>query len=242
MKKKIAALAMSALFGCLVVGTASAALITDNYQDTWYTFPGWDVFPNQDEIGSSPQVTSMSVTYDNVTNQLDSVAIYMSNRTLFDSLFINTDTSTGFEAWDYMARQQTGANGSHQSTYEGYYSDHGIDGVGQALYTVADDYSYTYADGGRIGHPNGIEWGDLTLVADSGSFMSWTWTNEATNTGFLTYDLSSFDIILGTSYAIAYAPWCANDVIGVPEPGTLLLFGAGLAGLVGVARRRVQVA
>lgn len=64
----------------------------------------------------------------------------------------------------------------------------------------------------------------------------------------LTVDLTSlFDIIgYGKKFTVSYTMGCGNDhMVGsgtspVPEPATMLLFGTGLVGFAGIARRRMR--
>mgnify|MGYP005843330999 CR=1 FL=1 len=240
MKRTTTALACAALLSGLASTPAAAALITETYSDYWIAFPGWEdaAYPD-DEIGS-PQISSISVTLDEDSRLLDSVVVNMTSRLDPDNLFINTtwdlDWAT-YDEWDYMASDDTDENTSSLFTVDATASDE------------TDFYNLVTATDQRLGHPNAINDAYLTesYTGISGDFIS-----ENTDGTQLTYDFSYLyddpnslqKIILGDTYMIAYAPYCANDVIGtdpIPEPATMLLFGAGLAGLAGVARRRKQI-
>lgn len=224
----------------LAVGNAMANTYTWN--DNTIAWPGYEnnAYPD-DQIGV-PAVESITVsTYNG--GDLQSVIVKMSSdaRPLWDALFINTarDGAGGYQGWDYFVK-----------SYGWGYGDHGY--VGESvLYDVKEGYSYQYADRGRIGHPVGlvINTNDpvepatepsvpntpYVLVNNSGILQSVAWDDIA-------YEIIySFNrgITIGddNSFVIAYAPYCANDVILTPEPGTLLLLGLGLLG-VGILRRR----
>jgi hypothetical protein len=139
--------------------------------------------------------------------------------------------------WDYVVKAVTGpqAAGTYASLQildvtgqANAYLLSGTDNAGHwSGYHVRNQHPYAWAGGGSVVGTASLAIGNL-LAGGSQSLL---------------FELGE-GIDLGGSFALAFAPSCANDVIfervsaPVPEPGAALLFGAGLAFVVGAQRRR----
>ncbi len=212
--------------------------VTYHYDDTWIDWPGYENAPhnyhNQDEIGT-PHIKSFEVTINDASKALEEVQIFMDPSqsggiVLFDSLFISTGGA--WDSWDYLVH-----NGGYWNAGSDTPTDNG-------LYQVIDpnNYHYVLAPAGRTGDPNGINKNDLDFLENQNGFLSWD-----VNSKTMTYDftkLTNTIVMDPDNFFIAYTPWCSNDNIGggnapIPEPATILLFGLGLVGIAGIARKKI---
>ncbi len=229
MKKifKILVLSVAGIF--LLKAPGLATVLT--YGDIYKNWPGQTVThgANQDEIGT-PTIAKAAVEVSGDAanpGQLESVTIYMSDRRVWDSLFISTGGP--WDSWDYIVYDSDDGASSGHDTYDKTAP------ASDGLYSVSSGYSYEYVDHpyGRTGHVNGINADHLSLVS---SFEP-VWDSAA---GTLTYDFSNLNITVNSDFAVGYTPWCANDVFltPVPEPVTMLLLGIGLLGIACVSCRQ----
>jgi len=207
----------------LVFLVGSAFATTIYYPDQTINWPGYPKAPfpinPNDQIGSFPTVLGAAVTFDG-SNYLNQVAFDLTNMRWDTTLFINTKTTgaTPYDQWDYFVHIKDASTNFY---------------IVDPSFTPAD-YILVSLPTWRVGHPYSIDPAKLTLTP---GYLSGITVNPTQ----LIFDFVPNMIELfgtGEGFVIALSQDCANDVFITPEPGTLLLLGAGILGLGLVIRKR----
>ena len=261
MKKTL--LAVLALSGIVAVnaGIAQADFVDDAYKGADFTvgsisYVQWDSYdsgPTGQNNGSKNEFDLSGYTFTvNSQTKRAEIIIYSEQGSYFDKgiqewglgdLFLST---TGVGDWDYVLDL------GYPYEYNEFNVPVSTTGAGLLYTVIVDDVGTVDINEGHNEKGYFREGFVLYNPISESSIVAGTWEIVgANNVSSAQYDTLtiSFDLPAvwnGTSPLYAqFAAACGNDILQmkstpVPEPTTLLLFGAGLASLAMVGRRRFQ--
>lgn len=237
MKTKYIALAAAILLLGTLVKSHATTIITDNYwgDPTGSSHPlnVGDVF---DPDGQGPyDITHMDVDFDGINLDVTIHSGYFSSPDLasktpsyaFGSLFLSTD------GWD-----PDGDASNH------YVTDNMITGT-------TWEYAINLADNGDAFLYTVLP-GDPILGGDQRQLQEYQYVPLRTHVALGSWSLTPLTLSISMSLpehvaelGLHWTMFCGNDVIeggvsAVPEPGTFILLGIGLAGIAGFARKRLN--
>lgn len=232
---------------------APAQTLTIQFDDDNTIWPGWDneTYQDSQDVIWNPNIKSGSLNINPTTNLLENIIVRFSgwmNTGLWNllrpgDLFIDLDDDG---SWNYVFNFWDHTLNTNQIPFFGVLPSgninarflYRINGTDLQIAGPGDDYLMSNWTNGRNLHPITFNPNATNInfsESPTSAYIS-GWRTDTITFHNLNIDLSGMGKI-----AIGWTQNCANDVLYqsmvVPEPGTLLLLGIGLAGLLVVCRR-----
>jgi len=223
----------------LVLSQAASAT-TYTFGDTANNWPGWgDAAENALDVIGAPQITGGSVDVNNgsLTNvNINATGLLTFTDFYAGDLFINILRSSSDTTWDYVVKTLGNNAGGLAAIYD-------VRSLGITTGAAGNNASYVMSSWSgpnvniRDNHPIGITFNSTVASIGNANFSGLTASGASYDLGNV-LDLEGYNNIL-----LAWTVNCANDVlyeqVPVPEPGTMVLLGAGLLSLVVYSKRRM---